>query len=113
MLSYAIFHTGYMLYLQSVKVLLQSPHFLDVFLHQWCCGISTATYGNRRPLAGSAGGRRIAQRADQRIAARQRTHKQFTQVWAAARHKTLLLLWWIDGGMEVVKHSTLSRQGLP
>ena len=76
-------------------------------------GISTATYGTRRPLAGSAGGRRIAQRADQRTTARQRAHKQFTQIRSAARCKTLLLLWWIDGGMEVVKHSTLARQGLP
>ena len=46
------------------------------------------------------GGRRIAQRAEQRAAARQRTHKQFTQVRAAARCKTLLLLWWIYGGNE-------------
>ena len=38
--------------------------------HQRCRGISTATYGTRRPLAGSAGGHRIAQRADQRTAAR-------------------------------------------
>ena len=72
-----------------------------------------ATYGTRRPLAGSAGGRRAAQRADQRTTARQRAHKKFTQVRAAARRKTLLLLWWIDGGMEVVVHSTLARQLLP
>ena len=29
------------------------------------------------------------------------------------RRKTLLLLWWIDGGMSVVMRSTLARQGLP
>ena len=46
------------------------------------------------------GGRRVAQRADQREVGRQRAHKQFTQVRAAARHKTLVLLWWIDGGNE-------------
>ena len=79
--------------------------------HQRCRGISAATYGTRRPLAGSAGGRRVAQRADQRTAARQRAHKQFTQVRAAARRKTLLLLWWIDGGKVVVERSTLARQG--
>ena len=38
---------------------------------------------------------------------------QFTQVRAAARRKTLLLLWWIDGENVVVEHSTLARQGLP
>ena len=32
---------------------------------------------------------------------------------AAVRRKTLLLLWWIDGGMEVVVRGTLARQGLP
>ena len=37
----------------------------------------------------------------------------FTQVRAAARCKTLLLLWWIDGGKVVVERSTLARQGLP
>ena len=78
---------------------------------QRCCEISATTYGTGWPLAGSAGGRRVAQRADQRTAARQRAHKQFTQVRAAARRKTLLLLWWIDGGMNVVVRSTLSRQG--
>src|SRR5215216_1125501 len=35
MISYAIFRTGYVLYLQSFKVLLQSSHFLDVCVHQW------------------------------------------------------------------------------
>src|SRR4051812_15999451 len=35
MINYAIFRTGYVLCLQSVKAFLQSPHFLDVFLHQW------------------------------------------------------------------------------
>ena len=37
----------------------------------------------------------------------------FTQVRAAARRKTLLLLWWIDGGKVVGERSTLARQGLP
>jgi hypothetical protein len=37
----------------------------------------------------------------------------FTQVQAAARCKTLLLLWWIDGGKVVVEHSTLARQARP
>ena len=37
----------------------------------------------------------------------------FTQVRAATRRKTLLLLWWIDGGMVVMEGSTLARQGLP
>ena len=78
-----------------------------------CRRISAATYGTGRPLAGSTGGRRVAQRADQRTTAHQRAHKKFTQVRAAARRKTLLLLWWIDGGMSVVVRSTLSRQGLP
>ena len=71
-----------------------------------------AIYGTKRPLAGSSRGRRVTQRVDQRTAARQRAHKEFTQVRAAARRTTLLLLWWIDGGMEVVRHSTLARQGL-
>ena len=37
----------------------------------------------------------------------------FTQVRAAVRRKTLLLLWWIDGGKVVAERSTLARQGLP
>ena len=37
----------------------------------------------------------------------------FTQVRAAVRCKTLLLLWWIDGGKVVVECSTLARHGLP
>ena len=36
----------------------------------------------------------------------------FTQVRAASRHKTLLLLWWIDGGKLLVVRSTLAQQGL-
>ena len=36
----------------------------------------------------------------------------FTQVRAAARRKTQLLLWSIEGGNAVVVRSTLSRQGL-
>ena len=60
-----------------------------------------------------AGGRRVAERADERIAAWQKAHEQFTQVRAAVRRKTLLLLWWIDGGMNVGVCSTLARQGFP
>ena len=37
----------------------------------------------------------------------------FTQVQAAVRHITLLLLWWIDGGKVVAERSTLALQGLP
>ena len=55
----------------------------------------------------------VAQRADQRTSARRRAHKQFTQVQAAVRRKTLLLLWWIDGGVNVVMCSTLAWQGSP
>ena len=76
-----------------------------------CFGISAATYGTEWPLVGSAGGRRVAQRADKCGAARHGSHKQFTQVRAAVRRKTLLLLWWIDGGRVVVERSTLARQG--
>ena len=74
---------------------------------------TTATYGTRRSLAGSAGGRRVAQRGDEHGAAWQGSHKQFTQVRATVRRKTLLLLWWIDGGKGGGEHSTLARQGLP
>ena len=35
----------------------------------------------------------------------------FTQVRAAVRRKTLLLLWWIDGGRMMVRHSTLPGRG--
>ena len=72
-----------------------------------CHRLSAATYGTGWPLVGSAGGRRVAQRADQRTTVWQRAHKRFTQVRAAARHKTLLLLWWIDGGMNGVVCNTL------
>ena len=44
---------------------------------QRCRGISAATYGTGWPLVGSAGGRRIAQRANQRTAARRGAHKRF------------------------------------
>ena len=37
----------------------------------------------------------------------------FTQVRAAVRRQTLLLLWWIDGGKVVAERSTFARQGLP
>ena len=43
-----------------------------------------------------------------------RDHRgDFTQVWAATRRKTLLLLWWIDGVKGGGERSTLARQGLP
>src|SRR3990170_4736312 len=35
MISNAIFRTGYVLCLQSIKALLQLSHFLNVCLHQW------------------------------------------------------------------------------
>ena len=35
----------------------------------------------------------------------------FTEVWAAARRKTLLLLWWIDGGKVLVVRSTVPGKG--
>ena len=97
----------------ALRTLSGSRKRVPYLARQRCCEISAATYGTRRPLVGSAGGRRIAQRADQRTVAQLRAHKQYIQVWAITRHKTLLLLWWIVGEMEVVKHSTLSRQGLP
>ena len=72
-----------------------------------------ATYGTRRSLAGSAGGRRVAQRAEN-VRQRGSDHTcNFTQVRAAVRRKTLLPLWWIDGGKGGGEHSTLARQGLP
>ena len=37
------------------------------------------------------------------------TRAIFTQFRVAARRKTLLLLWWIDGGRMVVERSTLAR----
>lgn len=77
----------------------------------YCRGKTTATYETRRPLAGSAGGHHVAQRSDQHGAARQESHKKFTQVRAVVRHKTLLLLWWIDGGNLVVEHNTLADKG--
>ena len=35
MTSNVVFRIGYVLHLQSVKVLLQSSHFLNVCLHEW------------------------------------------------------------------------------
>ena len=75
-----------------------------------CRGRSAATYWTGRPLACSAGD--VALHKEQ-TSARQRAHKQFTQVRATARRKTLLMLWWIDGGMSVVVRSTLARQSMP
>ena len=97
----------------ALRTLSGSRKRASYLARQRCRGISAATYGTEWSLAGLAGGRRVAQRADQRAAARQRAHKQFTQVRATARRKSLLLLWWIDGGMNVVVRSALSRQGLP
>ena len=72
-----------------------------------------ATYGTKGPLLVWQGGCRVAQRAEERAAARPQLHRQFYPVRAAVRRKTLLLLWWIDGGKVVVERSTLARQGLP
>ena len=74
---------------------------------------TTATYGTRRPLAGSAGGDTL-HKEQTSVAQHGRDHAgNFTQVRAAMRRKTQLLLWWIDGGKVVVERSTLARQGLP
>ena len=70
---------------------------------------TTTTYGAMSPLWFGRGDEHVAQRAET-VAQHGRDHTgNFTQVQAAARRKTLLLLWWIDGGMEVVKHNTLAR----
>ena len=58
---------------------------------------------DQRPLASSTGGRHVAQKAEERGAARQRSHGQFYP--GLGHHealKILLLLWWIDGGNMVV-----------
>ena len=53
---------------------------------------TTDTYGAIDPLWFGRGGEHISQRAKS-IAHHNRDHTgSFTQVWAAARHKTLLLL---------------------
>ena len=72
---------------------------------------TTATYGTRRPLAGSAGGETL-HKEQMSVGQHGRDHtRNFTHVRAAVRRKTLLLLWWIDGGRMVVEHSTLARHG--
>ena len=70
-----------------------------------------ATDGIRRPLAGSVGD--VALHKEQTsVGQHGKDHAGiFTQVRAAVRRKTLLLLWWIDGGKVVVEYSTLARQG--
>ena len=46
------------------------------------------------------------------VAQHSRDHtSSFTQVRAAVRRKTLLLLWWIDGGKGGGECKALSRQG--
>ena len=57
---------------------------------------TTATYGAISPLWFGMGDEHIAQRV-KNVAQHDRDHTgSFTQVRAAARRKTLLLLWWID-----------------
>ena len=66
------------------------------------------------PLAGLIGGGVVLNKEQMNMRPHDRDHTgSFTQVRAAARHKTLLLLWWIDGGNVVVERSTLARQGFP
>ena len=74
---------------------------------------TTATYGAMSPFW--FGGRMGTLHKERRsVTQHDRDHTDsFTQVRAAARRKTLLLLWWIDGGMSVVVHNTLARQGFP
>jgi hypothetical protein len=71
---------------------------------------TTATYGAISPLWFGRGDEHIAQRAEN-VAQHDRDHTgNYTQVRATARRKTLLLLWWIDGGLWW-KRSALARQG--
>ena len=64
-------------------------------------------------LAGSVGGVAL-HKEHTNVRQHDRDHTgSFTQVRATMRRKTLLLLWWIDGGNVVAEHSTLARQGLP
>ena len=60
------------------RTLLGSQKRSPYLAHQRCRGISAATYGTGWPLVGSAGGRRVAKRAEQHAATWQRAHKQFT-----------------------------------
>ena len=61
-------------------------------------------------LAGSAGDDTL-HKEQKSMGQHGREHTgSFTQVRAAVRHKTLLLLWWVDGERMVVEHSTLARQ---
>ena len=48
----------------ALRTLSDSRKRAPYLARQRCCGISASTYGIGWPLAGSAGGRRIAQRAD-------------------------------------------------
>ena len=68
---------------------------------------TAATYGTGGPLAGSAGG--VALHKEQTSVGQcGRDHTgNFTQVRAAVRCKTLLLLWWIDGGKMLVSAAHL------
>ena len=75
-------------------------------------------HGKPRPLMGLEGPL-LVQRGDVALHKEQtgvgqhgRDHtSNFTQVRAPLRRKTLLLLWWIDGGRVVVERGTLARQG--
>ena len=71
-----------------------------------------ATYGARSPfwIGGGMGALRKEPRS---VTQHDRDYTgSFTQVRAAARHKTLLLLWWIDWENVVVVRCTLAQRGL-
>ena len=72
---------------------------------------TTATYGTKGPLLVRRGDGTL-HKEQKNVGQHDRDHAgNFTQVRAAVRRKTLLLLWWIDGGRMVVERSTLARQG--
>ena len=67
-----------------------------------------ATYGTMSPFL-FGGGMGTFHKERRSATQHVRDHMgSFTQVWAAVRHKTLLLLWLIDGGKVVVVCSTLA-----
>ena len=72
---------------------------------------TTTTYGTRMSPCwfGRGESRCTKSRPTQGDAAGDHT-SNFTQVQAAVRRKSLLLLWWIDGGRVVVERSTLAWQ---
>ena len=74
---------------------------------QRCRGKPQPPMGPEGPLLVRQGRRRVAQRAEERGTACRDHMVDFTQVQAAVRRKTLLLLWWIDGGRMMVGCGTL------